>query len=151
MTRDILEQPECWQREQSSCKLGPWEWGLVLCQEQSLFPYLHRGTGRRKLWLCAAKSDTQERLILERWQLSEKKDVAQSEDSSWNKRIQSQFGISSEVSSAQKCVSPLGLPEKEGRIYCVAYVKDLKTGGKKNLTMFKFNLPSKDPQGDEWL
>lgn len=59
------------------------------------------------------------------------KHVAQSEDSSWNKRIQSQFGISLEVSSAQKCVSPLGSPEKEGRAHCVADVKDLKTRGKK--------------------
>lgn len=81
--------------------------------------------------------------------MSEKKDVAQSEDSSCNKRIQSQFGISSEVSSAQKCVSPLGSSEKEGRVHCVADVKDLKMGEKKYLTMFKFNLPSKDPQEDE--
>lgn len=65
-----------------------------------------------------------------------KKEVAQSEDLSWNKRIQSQFGISSEVSSAQKCVSPLGSPEKEGHVHCVADIKDLKMGEKKNLAVF---------------
>lgn len=122
----IYELGKCWQTQQCSSKLEPWESCLALCSRcirANLFPSQYQGTLKRKIWQTAAVYASRETLF---WN-------GRSALSTYfgrlnpDERIQSHFRFSSVVSSVQKCASPSNLSLTKTEYSASLHIMWLKT------------------------